>query len=201
MGSVGSEVQATNAIAVENMNEAQLDKEISTTKKRIAQLDKAMGKNAIGNDAESKGMSEQFPLGAGGMSQAQIKKLGKKWDAEAQKAAKYVEAKEKQDALKKKLENLETAKKEVAGTGKTQAQLKQEQTQKQVKETAKTLTWKTTQKESWENGGYTPKIIQAGNIEIHGGNGFYRVFKNGKLVGTTDKLSKAKAAAEKLKDK
>lgn len=35
--------------------------------------------------------------------------------------------------------------------------------------------------------------------EIHGSSGLYTIYKNGRMIGTTDKLSKAKAYAERKK--
>ena len=192
----GSGQVATNAKFIEHMNEAQIDKEIAKEEKKIANAEKVMGKvNII-----DKGMQEAFPLGAGGMTQAQIKKMGKKADADAKKAAEFVKAKENKDTAQKRLEALQDAKKQIAGTGKTLAEVKEEKKKKETESAGSTLKWKTTQKGGWTaTGGYQPKVMTAGNIEIHGSQGFYRVFKNGKLVGTTNKLSEAKVIAEKVK--
>ena len=189
--------KATKAVAIENMNEAQLDKEIAATQRTIASLDKVMKSNSL-DDSESRAMRGAFPLGVGMRTEAQKKKQAAVNERDAKKAAKFTEALEKKKAAESRLKALQAAKKKVAGTGKTEKQIKTEAVKKAVKETPTSLKWKTTQKGGWVNGGYAPKIIKAGNIEIHGSGGFYTIFKDGKQIGRTDKLNKAKAAAEKL---
>ena len=174
--------KATKAVAIENMNEAQLDKEIAATQRTIASLDKVMKSNSL-DDSESRAMRGAFPLGVGMRTEAQKKKQAAVNERDAKKAAKFTEALEKKKAAESRLK---------------EKQIKTEAVKKAVKETPTSLKWKTTQKGGWVNGGYAPKIIKAGNIEIHGSGGFYTIFKDGKQIGRTDKLNKAKAAAEKL---
>ena len=125
--------------------------------------------------------------------------MGEINERDAHKAKTYTEAWSEKETAKTRLAKLEEAKKKVKGTGKTEKQIQDEATKKAVETATKTLNWKTTQKESWSNGGFKPKVIKAGNMEIHGSNGFYSVYKDGKLITRTDKLSKAKAYAEKAK--
>lgn len=59
---------ATNARAIENMNETQLAREISKTQRAIdrsqSKIDAIVGRS----QAEDAAMREAFPLGAGGMT-------------------------------------------------------------------------------------------------------------------------------------
>lgn len=190
--------KATNATAIENMNEAQLNNEISKTQREIDRLDKIMSKNSL-DTAETRAMREAFPLGVGMTTAAQQRKQAQVNDRDAKKAAAYTDALNAKKAAETRLTALNKAKNSVKGTGKTQKELNAEKVKKAVDSTPKTLSWKTTQKGGWSNGGYAPKIIKAGNIEIHGSGGLYTIFKDGKQVGRTDKLSKAKAWAERNK--
>ena len=189
---------ATKAKTIENMNEAQLENEIAKAKREIASANKTMGNNDITNTADAKAMREAFPLGYGGSTPKQIAKMGKVNERDARKAAAFTEAYDRREAAKSRLQALEKAKKQIAGTGKTQKELANE-ARKKAEAAPKSLSWKTTNKGGWSNGGYTPKIIKAGNLEIHGSEGFYQVYKDGKLVTSTNKLATAKAYAEKLK--
>lgn len=202
MGSTGKKNDiATNARAIENMNETQIDNEIKNIKALITRLDKTMNKNDAYNSEENKAMREAFPVGVGGdgWSKQRIKARNKSIERDVKRASVYTEAYEQKESAKKRLETLEDVKKQISGTGKTQKQLNEERVQKAIKNTTTTLKWKTTQKGGWDNGAYSPKIIKAGNIEIHGSNGLYTIYQNGKRLGSTDKLSKAKAYAEKIK--
>ena len=190
---------ATNAKFIENMNEAQINEELAKAKRDIARAENTMNKNSITNTAEANAMREAFPLGYGGKTDKQIAQMGKVNERDAHKAKTYTEAWSEKQTAQTRIAKLEEAKKKIAGTGKTQKQIQAEATKKAVETAPKTLNWKTTQKESWSNGGFKPKVIKAGNLEIHGSSGLYSVYKDGKLIGRTDKLSKAKAFAEKVK--
>ena len=191
----------TKARIIDNMNEAQLDIEIKDAKAAIARAEKAMDKNNITNSANAKALQEAFPLGVGGDGwSAQRKKARDKGlERDAKRAKQYTEAYNQKKAAEARLKSLENAKKQVAGTDKTLSQIREEATQKAIKETPTTLKWKTTQKGGWSNGAFAPKIISAGNFQIHGENGFYTIYENGKRLGSTDKLSKAKAYVERRK--
>ena len=201
MGSVGTQ-QATNAVFIENMNEQQIDAEINKTEKRINQLNKILEKNDITNSAKAKALADAFPLGVGGDGWTDTKKKAKEKDlvSDVKKAKKYTDAYDEKKALQTKLNSLQKAKKEIAGTGKTQKQLQEEKLQK-LASNPTTLKWKTTQKSGWVNGAYYPKIIKSGNMEIHGSDGFFTIYKDGVKIGSTQKLSVAKGIAEKYKDK
>lgn len=200
-GGGGVKQAPTNARVIENMNEAQLDLEIRKAKREIKAAEKTMGANNITDTAEARAMREAFPLGVGGdgwtaqRRRAQARGLQR----DLNKAVKYTEANKKKATAETRLKKLEKARNEVKGTGKTQGELNAEKRAKAEKAAPKTMTWKTTQKGGWSNGGYSPKIISAGDFQIHGESGFYSVYKNGKLIGRTNKLSSAKAYAEKAK--
>lgn len=187
--------QATNAKAIENMNEAQLDNEIAKQQKIIASADKVMG-----NTPKSENIGV-IPLGqvTRGKTQAQKDKI---IERSTNQAKKFTEAYDKKKMAETTLKNLQKAKKEISGTGKTQKQINSERTKKAVKSAPKALKWETTTKGGYTaNGGYQPKIIKAGNFEIHGTNGYYTVYRNGKQVGSVNKLSTAKALAERMNKK
>ena len=192
--------KATNAKSIENMNEAQLDNEIAKAQRNIDNLDKVMNKNSL-DTAENRAMREAFPLGVGNRSEAQEKALSQKIESDVNKAVAYTNASDKKSAEQSRLKALQDAKSKIAGTGKTEKQMQTEAVKKAVSETPKTLKWQTTQKGGWANGGYAPKIIKAGNIEIHSAGSLYTVYQDGKMIGRTDKLNKAKAAAERLSKK
>ena len=195
----GTTQKATKARNIENMNEAQLNKEISKTQRTIDRANSTMNKNNISATSEAKAMREAFPLGVGGdgWSKERTKARNRGLEADANKAKRFTEAYSEKAAAETRLKALESAKKQVKGTDKTVSQIKTERTNKAVKDTQSTLKWKTTQKGGWANGGYKPKIIKAGNIEVHGSDGLYMIYENGKLLGRTDKLAKAKAYAER----
>ena len=191
----GAKQKPTNAKAIENMNEAQLNNEIAKQQKIIASADKVMG-----NTPKSENIGA-IPLGqvTRGKTQAQKDKI---IERSTNQAKKFTEAYDKKKMAETRLKNLEQAKKSVKGTGKTQKQINSERTKKAVKSAPKALKWETTNKGGYTaNGGYQPKIIKAGNFEIHGTSGYYTVYQNGKQVGSVNKISTAKALAEKMNKK
>lgn len=198
-GKAGSEVEKTEkqiptkAKFIDKMNEAQLDIEIAKQESIIKSANRAMG-----NTPKSENIGA-IPLGqlTRGKTQAQKDKIIERSTSQAKK---YTDAYEKKKSAERTLKNLQKAKKEVTGTGKTQKELKEEQKKKMQSSTQQTLKWQTTSKGGWSNGGYSPKVIKAGNLEIHGSNGFYSIYKDGKLkMQGINKLSMAKTYAEKLK--
>ena len=200
-GGGGGATKATNAMLIENMNEQQIDKEMAATQRKIDAAERTMQKNDITNAGNAKAMREAFPLGVGGdgWSKQRAKARDKGLENDAKKAKAYTEAYEQKQAAEARLEALKKAKTQIKGTGKTLKQITEERARAAVKNAGKTLKWKTTQKAEWVNGGYKPKIISAGDFQIMGSGGLYQIFKNGKLIGRTDKLSKAQAFAEKNK--
>ena len=190
---------ATNAVQIENMNEAQIDKEIKKTQGIIDKANAIMSKNSI----VDKAMQDAFPLGAGGdgWSNAKKKAFYGKMEGDVNKAVKYTQAYERKTQAETQMKNLLKAKEEVKGTGKTQAEIREERKKAFVKNTESTMKWTTTQKEKFTGSTYSPKIIKSGDFEIHGSKGYYSIYKNGKKLGGTSKLSEAKAIAEKLKKK
>ena len=201
MGSVGSTQQiATKAVAVENMNEAQLDKEISRAERQLASAQNAMQKYGTPSQYQQ-AMQEAFPLGVGGdgWTQARINQRNRDIESSVTNAKKFTEAYDRAQTAQRQLENLQNAKKDVAGTGKTQKELREERARQMIASTEKTLKWKTTQKAEFNGSSYRPQIISAGEMRIEGGSGIYRVYKGEKLLGTVSKLSMAKALAERRK--
>lgn len=191
--------EATNARFIENMNEAQLKDEIARAKRDITRAEKTMDKNSITNTAEARAMREAFPLGYGGKTEKQIAQMGKMNERDAHKAKTYTEAYSEKKSAETRIDKLEKALNQVKGTGKTQKEIRSEKTKQAVESAPKSLAWKTTSKGGYtSNGGYHPKIIKAGNFEIHGSSGYYSIYRDGKQVGSTNKLSTAKAYAERL---
>lgn len=115
---------ATNARNVENMNEAQLDKEISKLQDKIKNLDASMSRD-LEESGYSKAMRDAFPLSSGGAgwSTAGKTRQEKERTASLKKAKNYVDARTQKEAATKKLSELQKAKKQVSGTGKTQSEL------------------------------------------------------------------------------
>lgn len=201
MGSIGAQ-KATNARTIDNMNEAQLDKEIARQEAIIKRAESRMKKTDITGTASAKAMQNAFPLGVGGdgWSAARRRAQLKSIERDTRRAAEFSQAREDKKNAEATLKSLTDAKKEIKGTGKTLSQIREERVKQAVANTQSTLKWKTTQKGGYTaNGGYQPKVIQAGKFEIHGSEGYYTIYKDGKRVGSTDKLSKAKAYAERNK--
>ena len=202
--SINAMPKATKARDISKMNETQLDQEIEKTQAIIDQANRKMGNNDITNNADAKAMREAFPLGVGGdgWSEQRKKARDRGLERDLNRAKAYTDAYSQKESAETRLKALEKAKKQVKGTDKTVSDIQKEKTKSAVENTPKTLKWKTTQKGGWTStGGYAPKIIKAGNIEIHGSSGMYTIFKDGVRQGSTDKLSTAKAYAERIKKK
>lgn len=117
---------ATNAKATENMNEAQLNIEIDKTKKEIEKLKQKRA--SITESAAEKAMQEAFPLGTGGLSEAQAnKKAGQLAETALSRSKSLVSTVEKQTSAEKRLDVLEKAKDKIKGTGKTLKEIEKEQ--------------------------------------------------------------------------
>ena len=99
---------ATNAVQIENMNEAQIDKEIKKTQGVIDKANAIMSKNSI----VDKAMHDAFPLGAGGdgWSNAKKKAFYGKMEGDVNKAANYMKAYERKTQAETKMKNLLKAK-------------------------------------------------------------------------------------------
>ncbi len=187
----------TNAKSVENMNEAQLDREIAKTKEKINRLDSSMNKN-LEQSGYSRSLQEAFPLGTGGdgWSKSGIRRQEREQSASLKKAVAFTKARTEKKAAENHLKELQRAKKQVSGTGKTQSQLSKEIKAAAVKSST-ALKWKTTNKGGYSSdGGYTSKEISAGNFKIRGSGGLYRVYEGSKQIGGASKLSDAKAFVE-----
>lgn len=198
--SKAGEQKPTNARAIENMNEAQIDKEIRASERAIERAEKTMTANNVAGQSSERALQEAFPLGAGGdgWSAARRRQNRQAITKNVNMAKKYSEASNKKAAEEKRLKALQEAKKQVHGTGKTQAQIREDAARKAVANAPKTMKWKTTQKGGWANGGYSPKIISSGDIEIRSFGGSYLIYKSGKQVGSASKLGLAKAYAERI---
>lgn len=187
------EQKPTKAKFIENMNEAQLDLEIAKQQRIIDSADRVMENTPKFENIGAMPL-DQFTRGK---TKAQVDKIIERSTSQAKK---YTDAYEKKKSAERTLKNLQKAKKEVTGTGKTQKELKEETKKKTQSSTQQTLKWQTKSKGGWSNGGYSPKVIKAGNLEIHGSDGFYSIYKDGKLkMQGINKLSMAKTYAEKLK--
>lgn len=193
----------TKALQVENMNEAQIDLETRKAQRALSRVEAQIGKLS-GASQEERDLRDAFPLGTGGLSGAAAQRqAGKLAERARVNAGKLSDAINKRESLQRQLDRLQSAKKDVAGTGKTQSQIREERKAAEIKNTAATLKWKTASKGGWVNGGYASKVIQAGNYEIHGSSSFYRVYvghgRDAKQIWQSSKLSEAKAYAEKHK--
>ena len=199
VGKGKSTMAATNARDIDNMNAAQLEKEIAKTQRAIERAENTMNKNDITNTADAKAMREAFPLGVGGdgWTEEKIRARDKGLERDAVKAKNFTEAYSEKESAQARLKALEKAQQTVKGTDKTTNQIKEEKLKKAVESAPKTMKWTTTQKGGWKNGGYMPKIIKSGDYEIHGSDGLYTIFKKGQRVGSVNKLSTAKAYAER----
>lgn len=162
---------ATNARNVENMNEAQLDKEIARTKKKIGSYDKAM-------------------------SESQKRTQFERMDRVVDKAVSYTSAYDKKQSAQSRLSELQKAKKQVSGTGKTQSELVAKAKSAAVK-SSNALKWKTTNKGGYTaDGGYMSKEISSGDFKIRGSSGVFSIYDGSKRIGGASKLSDAKAFVE-----
>lgn len=162
---------ATNARNIENMNEAQLNKEIARTKKKIGSYDKAM-------------------------SESQKRTQFERMDRVVDKAVSFTSAYDKKQSAQNRLSELQKAKKQVSGTGKTQSQLSKSAKAAATK-SGNTLKWKTTNKGGYTaDGGYMSKEISAGSYKIRGSSGVFRIYDGSKQIGGASKLSDAKAFVE-----
>lgn len=188
---------ATNARSIENMNEAQLDKEISKFQDKIKNLDSSMSRS-LEESGYSKSVREAFPLSSGGdgWSKAGRSRQEKERTASLKKAKNYVDARAQKETAAKKLSELQKAKKQVSGTGKTQSQLSKSAKAAATK-SSDALKWKTTNKGGYtSDGGYMSKEISAGSYKIRGSSGVFRIYDGSKQIGGASKLSDAKAFVE-----
>ena len=161
----------TNARNIENMNEAQLDKEIARAKKKIGGYDKAM-------------------------SESQKRTQFERMDRVVDKAVSFTSAYDKKQSAQNRLSELQKAKKQVSGTGKTQSQLSKS-AKAAVAKSGNALKWKTTNKGGYTaDGGYMSKEISAGSYKIRGSSGVFRIYDGSKQIGGASKLSDAKAFVE-----
>ena len=174
--------QATNAKAIENMNEAQLDNEIAKQQKIIANADKVMG-----NTPKSENIGV-IPLGqlTRGKTQAQKDKI---IERSTNQAKKFTEAYDKKKMAETKLKNLQKAKKEISGTEKTQKDLRNEKKKQAAK---KSGDWKSTRTKE----GTT---YSQGENTITKQKGSSLFWLNGKYYFNS--LSDAKAAAKVLQSR
>jgi len=180
----------TNALKIENMNEAQLDNEIEKTQREIDRLEKIMSNNKMSDN-----LSKDFPLGVGGSgwSAERKKQFSQSVERDTIKAKNYTDAYNEKESLNNRLNALNKAKDQIKGTGKTQEQLKQDA----INNTQSTLNWEKGKIPSPYGKG-TINVIKANGYEIRSvDNGFYSIYKDGKSIGNTNKLKDAKAYVER----
>lgn len=183
----------TNAVQIENMNEAQLNKEIAKSDKKLQRLQKIMDDNKI---------SIQQDIGAIPLNQlngyndktknsAEAKrKADKQINTTVKKAVEYTKASEDYNTELKHNNELNKALKTVKGTGKTTKQLKDEAVKKKVADTVKnsTMKWnKSTEKGQFGN----VTVRKSGAFEIHTTGGTSFIYKDGKQLGMTNSVKKA----------
>lgn len=199
-GSSGVGAQkATNARDIANMNEAQIKKEIKKAESQLASVQSRI-KNATRESGEERALREAFPLGPGGLSRTEAQRQAGRLAERALSRSKRIEADiERRDSLKIRLDLLNRAKNDIAGTGKTQKILNDERKAREIKSVGSSMKWSTTNKGGYSNGGYTPKTIQSGDFKITGSSGRYTVFEKGQRIASASKLSEAKAIAERRK--
>ena len=189
-------MQPSKAVKIENMNESQIDEEIEKTKRDIEYYEKIMDKNKSNKNLDEKG--NYFPLGVGGSGWSVDRKKQFNRDVEraTTQASNYTEAYKERESAIKRLENLEKAKEQIKGTGKTLSETQNEAKNKAVNEIVNnsTIQWE----KSKIKGVYGDiNVIKTGDYEIHSADGTHFIYKNGKQVGFTSKLKDAKAYVEK----
>lgn len=202
-GASSGTMKPTNAVHIENMNEAQIDKELSKVDRRLTTVQKAMDKIAgtkTYKDDMAKYWLGGFP-GGSGITKAQQKQHEKYINKVTENAVKYTKLNGEKSTLEQRKKSLESAKNQIKGTGKTQAEIAAERKKALIKNTKSTMKWETVQKHKYDATGYTPKVIKSGEFKISGSNGFYTVYRNDAKLGHFNKLSEAKAIAERLKAK
>lgn len=174
------------------MNEAQLDQEIAKQQSIIDQADKTMQANDMTNTPNAQAMRQAFPLGVGGSgwTQSRINQRNRQIASDTRMAGAYTAAYQRKQAAETRLANLQAAKQEVAGTGKTQAELRQARQQAALA-APKSLKWAST-----KNG--SQRVYTAGSMKItHSPGGFFILHANGKQY-MFDKLKQAQTVAERL---
>lgn len=198
-GSSNPGMKATNARDINNMNEAQIDKEIKKAERQLQSAKRQYEKN-IGESASSQAMRGAFPLGAGGLTKGDAERyVSKVSKRELTRSKNVVEASQKMEDAQKRIERLQAAKTKIKGTNKTVSQLEKEKAEQRSKSTQTTMKWSTTQKsERTANGGLKPRIIKSGDYEIRGSS-ILRVTYSGKEIGVASNLKAAKELAENHK--
>ena len=198
-GSSNPGSKATNARDINNMNEAQIDKEIKKAERQLHSAERQYEKN-IGESANSKAMRDAFPLGSGGLTKSDAERFAANVsERELARSKRVVEAIQKREAAKKRIERLNAAKGKVKGTNKTVNQLEKEKAEQRSKSTQTTMKWSISQKsERTANGGLKPRIIKSGDYEIRG-NSILHVMHAGKEIGVASSLKGAKELAENHK--
>ena len=115
--------EPTKAKFVENMNEAQIDIEISKAQQALTKA-KADRAKYGGLSAEESALREAFPLGTGGLNRRSANRTAARLSESALSRGKKLESAIKaQTEAERKLKELQTAKKRVKGTGKTLKEL------------------------------------------------------------------------------
>ena len=191
-GSSGADNKmVSRAVAIENMTEQQIDKEIRKAERAYKAAQDTIDKYSK-EDSASAEMRNAFPLGTGGLSKRDAEKLvGRMAERELTRSKIVSEAIEKRSAAQSRIDSLKKAKEEIHGSGLT---LK-EKRKSAIKSAAQSdRKWRIVQKGGMENGGYKPRIIQSGSYEIRGSNGFFRVYGSGNIIATVTTLTEAKAA-------
>lgn len=181
-GKASAKQNPTNAKAIENMNEAQLDIEIAKQQKIIDSADRVMG-----NTPKQENIGA-IPLGqlTRGKTQAQKDKI---IERSVNQVKKYTDAYDKKEAAETRLKSLQKAKKEVSGTGKTQKDLLSEKKKQAAKSSGD---WKSVRTKEGT-------MYSQGENTITKQKGSSLFWLNGKYYYNS--LSDAKAAAKVLQSR
>ena len=187
----------TKAIQIENMNEAQLKREIAKSNKKLERLQKTMNAN-LGGNTPNVGLIPLNQLNGYNYktknSAEARRKADKQMTSTVNKAVAQTKAKTEYDAEKKHNDALNKALNTVKGTGKTINQIKDEKLANVAKNS--TIKWeKSTQKGQFGN----VTVRKSGDFEIRTTGGTSFIYKNGKQIGMTNKLKDATAFVELYK--
>lgn len=173
--------KATNARALENMNEAQLRSNIADSQAKIKSLEKQLGKNTVKDEYQG-----YFPLGVGYRSD---KKYTQNIERSVKQASENVNLRNQLESEKTKLANQQKVLNQIKNTGKTQSQIKKEKVDAVTK--SSTINWARSKGQFGSKYSYNDY-----SIDVVDGTSF--IYKGNTRIGMADSLKKAKAYVEIL---
>ena len=184
--------QPTKAKSIENMNEAQLRQEIEKTENRL-QRQKAKYGEYIGDTEFGKRIAESFPMGVGIATGRNRTNIERDISRSVDRAVKATEIHKDIESNESRLKELNKALQQVAGTGKTISQIRQEAERKLVSATP-TMKWTRSTEENMNK--YT--VYSSGEYMIRYMEGTAFIYKGNEQLGHMQGLAKAKAYVERL---